>query len=159
MLLTYPPPFFCCRELIIISLPKKAEKNTNLEENVGAAVDFGEGTALLVWKKQHLEIEECDQPGFLLPGDDRQLKQPYHIMLTVALWGVTVLLALFAPSLGDVINLVGCMAGTIIAFILPALFAFRIEGYTHTALVLLVLGGAVGVVGTYFSLVELINDL
>jgi len=153
MLLTYPPPFFSCRELIIISLPKTQPKIVTLEDGV---VDE-ESPLLLGGKGSRLAIQY--ESPWLVTGEDRQLKQPYHVLLTVAVWGVTVFLALFAPSLGDVLNLVGCATGTIIAFILPALFAFRIEGYMPTAVLLLVVGGIVGCIGTYFSIVELFEDL
>lgn len=125
-------------------------------EQVGA--DPVEGTPLLRGKA-HLEIDFQEPSPYLLPGEDRQLKLKYHVLLTLLLWGVTVILALYAPSLGDVLNLVGCATGTIIAFILPAMFAFRIEGYSRTAALLIVVGGVVGCIGTYFSLVDLINDL
>jgi hypothetical protein len=89
---------------------------------------------------------------FLVPGNDRQLVLVYHILVTVTLWALTTVLAIVAPSLGDVLNLVGCATGTLIAFILPALFSFRLQGYTHLAMLILVVGGAVGLIGTYFSL-------
>lgn len=46
-----------------------------------------------------------------------------------------------------------------IAFILPALLSFRIEGYSHLALLILLVGGAVGTVGTFFSLKQLWRDI
>jgi amino acid permease len=64
-----------------------------------------------------------------------------------------------APSLGDVLDLVGCAAGTMIAFVLPGLFSFRLQGYTHLAAVILAVGGIVGLIGTVFSLQKLITDM
>jgi amino acid permease len=69
------------------------------------------------------------------------------------------LLAIAAPSLGDVLNLVGCATGTVIAFLLPALLSLKIEGYSHMAMVILCVGGIVGTVGTWFSLKKLVLDL
>jgi len=139
----------------MISLSRQSKIHIDLEDGVL----IGEQSPLVGRQTHHLEIIEVEPSFLLLPGEDRQLRRPYHVVITLSLWGVTVLLAVFAPSLGDVLNLVGCATGTIIAFILPALFAFRIEGYTHAAGLLLVVGGLVGSIGTYFSLFELINDL
>jgi amino acid permease len=79
-------------------------------------------------------------------------------MLTVALWGISTELAIRAPSLGDVLNVVGCGAGTVIAYFLPGLFDLKLNGYSHLAMLLLVVGTSVGLVGTYSSLTKLIGD-
>ena len=90
---------------------------------------------------------------------DRQLKSSVHyISVTVALWAITTTLALVAPNLGDVLNLVGCATGTVIAFILPSLFYFKQRGYSHTAMILVTVGGLVGSVGTSFSTKQLFLD-
>jgi hypothetical protein len=93
MLLTYPPPFFSCRELITISLPRRQKFHIDIEDGVA-----GEESPLLLGGKRHLHIAAVEPSPMLLPEDDRQLKQPYHALLTICLWAVTVLLALFAPS-------------------------------------------------------------
>lgn len=46
-----------------------------------------------------------------------------------------------------------------IAFILPSLLSFRIEGYSHMAMLIFLVGGAVGTVGTFFSLKQLWSDI
>ena len=94
----------------------------------------------------------------LLPGEEKQLKLPYHMALTVKLWVVVTGLAIVSPSLGDVLDLVGCASGTLIAFVVPACLAFRLQGYTHTAALILVVGGVVGSVGTFYSLKKLVAD-
>lgn len=100
----------------------------------------------------HAHLRMSDAPSrFLLPGKDRQLVLFYHVLLTVIMWALTTILAIVAPSLGDVLNLVGCATGTLIAFLLPALISFRLQGYTHLAMLILVVGGAVGLIGTWFS--------
>lgn len=94
----------------------------------------------------------------LLPGQERQLKLPYHIGLTCKLWFVVTALAIAAPNLGDVLALVGCASGTLIAFVLPGLFAMRLQGYSHVAALILVVGGVVGTVGTICSVKQFMRD-
>lgn len=153
MLLTYPPPFFCCRELIVVALGGYRRKHVPME--TADELLATEEAALINKEFQHAlgEYHWC------LPGDPRQLIRPYHVLLTLVLWAVTLVLALAAPNLGDVLDLVGCTTGTIIAFILPAVFSFQVRGYSHTAALLLAVGVVVGCLGTYTSLVELIHDL
>eukprot|EP00527_Entomoneis_sp_CCMP2396_P008303 CAMPEP_0198141794 /NCGR_PEP_ID=MMETSP1443-20131203/4727_1 /TAXON_ID=186043 /ORGANISM="Entomoneis sp., Strain CCMP2396" /LENGTH=647 /DNA_ID=CAMNT_0043804637 /DNA_START=317 /DNA_END=2260 /DNA_ORIENTATION=+ len=95
----------------------------------------------------------------LLPGDPKQLKLPIHVIITIKLWLIVVVLAISAPSLGDVLDLVGCATGTIIAFIVPACISFQLTGYTLEAILLLVVGGVVGVVGTFYSLSQIAHDI
>lgn len=95
---------------------------------------------------------------FFWDGQDKQSISSLYIAVTVALWGTTTLLAILLPSLSFVLDLVGCATGTIIAFVLPALFWFKLRGYSSIAVLILVVGGAVGLVGTYFSLRDLAHD-
>lgn len=44
------------------------------------------------------------------------------------------------------------------AYVLPALFYFKIEGYSHLAMFVLVVGTSIGLVGTFYSMKQLIND-
>merc|ERR1712187_332799 len=94
---------------------------------------------------------------WLMPGSEYQLILPLHVLLTWILFAVPLVLGLYARSLGDVLNLIGCSSGTVMAFILPALFSFKVEGYSHLNGFLLVFGGFVGIVGTHSSLVQIIN--
>jgi hypothetical protein len=128
-------------------LPEEADPQGDTEE----AVEDEEGD-----ESVDDETQEEHLPSWLVA--DRQLKLPQHIVVTVTLWAITTTLAIVAPNLGDVLNLVGCATGTVIAFILPALFSFRLNGYSHTALFLLIVGGLVGLVGTVFSTQQLIVD-
>jgi len=144
MLCTFPMAFFSCRELIIIALPQPKHP----EET-----EFERGTERLL-----PEVSKRDPRWWLMPGEELQLIHSYHILLTVGLLGVTVILALAAPSLGDVLDLVGCVTGTTICFILPGLFSLRLKGYSHIAALLLAVGVIVGVTGTYFSLVQMFRD-
>lgn len=94
----------------------------------------------------------------LLPGEERQLKHIYHVALTCKLWFVVTGLAIASPNLGDVLALVGCVSGTLIAFVLPGCFAWKLRGYSHTAAILLLAGGIVGIVGTIFSAKKFVHD-
>jgi sodium-coupled neutral amino acid transporter 11 len=96
IVLTYPPAFFSCRDLIIGFLPHGKRQD-----------DDGQVTEKDVLLGQHVETR-----WWLLTSDERQLIRPFHAALTIVLWAATVGLALAAPSLGDVLNLVGCATGT-----------------------------------------------
>jgi len=163
MLLTFPLPFFACRELTIVAvftLLQNAEvigDNTTTEHaNLDSMSAMEE--PLLVLDDQEEEIEgERELPPWLL--SQRQLALPYHIVLTVVLWSIATFLAILAPSLGDVLDFVGCATGTVISFILPALFSFQLRGYSNLAALILVVGGFVGSVGTVFSVKKLVADV
>jgi amino acid permease len=108
---------------------------------------------------KHMSDDEDEMAvWWLIPGEESELIDPVHIALTTFLWALTTFLAIKAPSLGDVLDLVGCATGTVIAFILPAMFSFKLHGYSHLALAFLVVGASVGLIGTFFSLVELVKD-
>lgn len=92
------------------------------------------------------------------PNRRGQLKLPYHIGLTLKLWFVVTVLAIAAPNLGDVLALVGCASGTLIAFVLPGLFSMKLQGYTHVAAVILVVGVVVGSVGSICSIKQITKD-
>lgn len=128
IMFTYPMTFLACRELCIPPAP---------------TADEGKGKGAEAW--------------WLLGGQWDQLTLPLHVALTFLLWGSTTMLAILAPSLLDVINLVGSATGTLIAFVLPALFSYRMRGYTHLAVALVLVGGSIGILGTYLSLVKLLG--
>ena len=67
-------------------------------------------------------------------------------------------MALSAPNLGDVLDFIGCCSGTLIAFVLPGLFAIRLQGWTVIATVTLLVGGIIGIIGTICSLQKLFQD-
>ena len=171
MVLTFPLPFFTCRELLIVILIQPLSRTPVTEE------ESDDLLAPLIAHDEELEQQPdvsepsgaSDSPGtimdvvspknWLLPEDDRQLRLAVHVPFTFSLWFLCTSLAIAAPSLGDILNLVGCFSGTLIAFILPAILSFRLEGYTHLALLILTVGGSVGVVGTFFSIKKLFEDL
>jgi len=100
---------------------------------------------------------ETTTAWWLLERHSRQLILPLHFSVTFLLWSSTTILAILAPSLLDVVNLVGSATGTLIAFILPAVFSYKMRGYTHLAATLLLVGGPIGISGTYLSLVKLMG--
>ncbi|CAB9518455.1 Sodium-coupled neutral amino acid transporter 2 [Seminavis robusta] len=99
----------------------------------------------------------AEQPWWLL--EPKQLIPPLHVLLTVCLWASSAILAVLVPSLADVLDLTGCVAGTAIAFVLPAMFSFKLHGYNHLAAFILLVGGTIGLVGTVQSLRKLIQDV
>jgi amino acid permease len=212
MLLTFPMPFFTCRELLILlffpsatgsrgeasetrhtlplnDLEEPLLQYDGVEPDIAYAGDDSderdtprsthnlhtETSALESTNRQESDsIDEVSRSMDLselstraveainslmlhpdLPG---QLKLPYHVSLTCKLWFAVTALAIAAPSLGDVLALVGCASGTLIAFVLPGLFALQLQGYSHTAAIILVVGGVVGSVGTICSLTKFTKD-
>lgn len=95
----------------------------------------------------------------LLPGDDRQMYLPWHVSITFQIWLIVTGLAIAAPSLGDILDLVGCASGTLIAFVIPGLLSLYIEGYNNLAMSILIVGGVIGTVGTFYSIKQLVADL
>ena len=152
MLLTFPLPFFTSREILIISFLKDGAKGKG-----GAAGDAGE--PLIRLESAESEPISTEEVSPLLPGEGNQLRLPYHILWTVGLWILVVTLAVSAPSLGDVLDLVGCASGTLIAFVMPGLFSLQIKGYSTEGALLLGVGGFVGTIGTFFSLRRLLKDM
>jgi len=133
LMFTYPLPFFSCREIFIMQIPG--------------------------WNEDTLQTDHYhSKRRWFLGGQDKQLVPSLHVLVTVVIWGVTTLLGVVAPSLSDILDLAGCATGTVIAFILPALFSFKLRGYSHLAVLILLVGGMVGLVGTYLSLRNLIYD-
>jgi len=205
MLLTFPLPFFTCRELLVVLFTTGlgtrvgsigAEEGDDIDDDVGVLEEEGLATSAAPDLREPLLSRANDSrdgdsrsnhslgggllggesamsidlsvlsahamnavTSVLLPGDDRQLKLPYHIATTIKLWVVVTGLAIAAPNLGDVLDLVGCASGTIIAFVFPGLLSLKLQGFNYTALTILLVGGAVGTVGTFYSTKKLIADV
>lgn len=182
MLLTFPLPFFTTREMIVLvgndcfGRDDESEEmraalladefgeddmdNTSFFDPTAAAIDDandGSGDNNNGLQRHTPRVISRQRRPWLKPGEERQLISSYHIVLTTILWSATTVLAIKSPNLGDVLDLVGCATGTFIAFILPALFSFRLVGWTNLAGMIFVIGGLVGLVGTYFSIVQLLE--
>lgn len=170
MLLTFPFPFFTCRDMIIVAAVAivssrhvqeeieevhSQESNNDLEEPLLQDKQEQQTGSEIEAKTQQpiIEDEPPYHPSWLLPSENnRQLILSYHVAVTLILWATTTTLALVTPNLGDILDLVGCATGTILAFVLPSLFFVRKKGYfSLMAILLLVVGGIVGIVGTLYS--------
>lgn len=161
MLLTFPLPFFTSREILILALVKSGVVRDGQNGRGGGDAE----APLIVLERDQPGEEEGEEQGaaptqssLLLPGEGNQLRLPYHIAWTVGLWMLVVTLAISAPNLGDVLDLVGCATGTLIAFVMPGLFSLQINGYSTQGAILLGVGGLVGMIGTIFSLQRLLRD-
>jgi amino acid permease len=181
MILTFPLPFFTSRELLIVTfihpwcgIDHGTEESTTPADTIECDLqeplldtstdEASDGTnnsdnASIATEISRRILETATPKNWLQPDDNRQLQFVGHVGLTVKLWIIVTGLAIAAPSLGDVLDLVGCATGTIIAFLLPAVLSFKLEGYSHIAMLIFLVGGAVGTVGTFFSLKKLFLDL
>ena len=182
MLLTFPLPFFTTREMIVLvgndcfgqddeseemraalladEFGEEDIEDTSFFDPTAAAIDDaidGSGDHSNGLQRHAPRVISRQKRPWLKPGEERQLISLYHIVLTTMLWSATTVLAIKSPNLGVVLDLVGCATGTFIAFILPSLFSFRLVGFTHLAGMIFVIGGLVGLVGTYFSIVQLLE--
>jgi solute carrier family 38 (sodium-coupled neutral amino acid transporter), member 11 len=161
MLLTFPLPFFACRELVIVAMLSLTQKLEVMDGDATAEQAYldnmGAMEEPLLVLEEHGGEGDNELPWWLV--SPRQLSLPYHVALTAVLWSIATFLAIVAPSLGDVLDLVGCATGTVIAFILPALFSFQLRGYSNLAALILLVGGLVGSIGTVFSVRKVIIDV
>jgi amino acid permease len=168
MLLTFPLPFFTCRELLILLSTEPCTGDDVAQIGAASPADA-------------LDDENCDLEVPLLPSSNvvdtdgtaeslspplprwliakNQLRIAYHVTVTVALWLATTCLAIVAPNLGDILAIVGCATGSAIAFVLPSMLALKLQGYSHKALVLLLVGVTVLFVGSFYSGRKLIQDV
>lgn len=98
-------------------------------------------------------------PSWILPNSNgRQLVILWHAALTYFLWILVTTAAIRSPSLGDVLDLVGSFTGTLLAFVLPALFSLRLRGHTRQSIIIFIVGGFVGLLGTTTSLIKFVKD-
>ncbi|CAB9498309.1 Putative sodium-coupled neutral amino acid transporter 11 [Seminavis robusta] len=177
MLLTFPLPFFSCRELLIVffiqplfaaapSSQQLQQQSTSLDDALQEPL-LDEETAA---NEQDDDAEDSTSVIFeerpsrgcipvMLPGEEKQLSLVYHVLLSTMFWGASTYLAIVSPNLGDILDLVGSASGTAMAFVLPGLLSFKLQGYTRLAAFILVVGGAIGLVGTIFSFKKLISDV
>jgi len=165
MLLTCPLVFLTCREMVIVLLKMIWMKRETCNDLQEALIPMDERKRVLsasLEEDEHslIEVKRNLIWPCLLPGSDKNLRLPYHAFLTILLWSLITAAALLSPSLGDVLDLVGSFSGTGIAFILPGLFSIKLRGgYSHKAAFVTIVGGAIGLVGTYFSTKKFLNDL
>jgi amino acid permease len=196
MLLTFPLPFFACREMLIMSiirpltnlgssdnihesdstdmlesrdlqepLLEENERHNNLEtypaEEVAEINDHESNSVIFEDPRDRrgLIFQHLSQMSVMIPGEEKQLSLPFHVALSLSLWGFTTFLAIVAPNLGDILDLVGAASGTSMTFILPGLLSLKLQGYTNLGIFILLVGGAIGLIGTAFSLKKLVLDV
>jgi len=93
-------------------------------------------------------------------AENRQLKPFYHVSLTIAIWAAAVGLALEAPSLGSVLDLVGCISGSFIAFILPSMFEVKLRGrWVGKNVFMFAVGVSITVLGSVFSFMKIVDEV
>ena len=140
ILFTYPMNLFSVRELVVAGLFSPSK-----EDNIEQPKEFEN-----LLNRKTLQDDE----------NPIELSWTTHALLTLVLWFLSLVLAISPLSLGDVLNLIGCISGSLIAFILPALFSYRLNGWDHKLFVCVTLfltGCFVGVFGTYQGLVGMIH--
>lgn len=153
MLLTYPFPLITVRELLVLVLfnkqPQQSVPSSKQEE------DTDDDVPLIQNDDRNMDRRSSFSSSWLVSGSETQLKGLYHVAITSMLLLTSLILALKASSLGVVLNLIGCAFGTVISYILPALFSYKLRGHTILGSLLFLLGGSVGLIGTYYSIVAL----
>jgi len=115
-LLTYPLPFYSLRELLTLSVSEATEPRTPILTRI-----FRPGTRMtsqmrseveeqgLIWSGAHRRPSHAVfHHWYLIPGEEAQLVGWVHFAYTASLYFVSLYLALYARSLGDVLNIVGC---------------------------------------------------
>ena len=167
MLFTYPMPFFTTRELLVEWCVMRGEAR-----GVGGGADEeGDMRAALLSQEEPLKGGEGPKGGpsnpmqaYMLPqarpgkGGGYQLLRNYHCALTILIWGVTLFIALAADSLGTVLDLVGCVSGSAIAFIIPAAVNIKLEKECGVRIAtMLCVGCFITVMGSVFSIIKLVN--
>jgi hypothetical protein len=85
-------------------------------------------------------------------GDGKQLTVLWHAAVTFMLWFVATSAAINGLSMIDVLHHVGAFTGAMIAFVLPALFSFKLNGYSHLSTMTLGIGCVVGIIGAINSI-------
>jgi amino acid permease len=100
-----------------------------------------------------------DEPLLLLPrsyydgnNNDNDEDVPFHwwshFFITLAICGVTLLLALVAPNISVVFGLLGGTTSSILGFILPGLVGMKVDSHPGRARMLVVAGVVVGILTT-----------
>eukprot|EP00977_Amphora_coffeiformis_P029520 scaffold41224_cov229-Amphora_coffeaeformis.AAC.4 len=158
MVLTYPMPLFSLRDSLVQLLNGSSvqDEDEGLSENT-SLLESGDGVhtsksriAAPWWYTKQINDPRagCEQTQ-----RSPELIEPLHWLLTLALWASSLVLALSVPSLGVVLNLVGCLSGATMAFLLPGLFWAKLSGWTPLAVVLVAVGLLVACLGSYYTVV------
>lgn len=160
MILTYPMPLLSLRDSLTQLLPTAVVQRKSAVRSETTALlkdrEFSGETCRTVTPWWFIdEVGSSTDESLLHPPKAPQLIWPLHVVSTVFLWGFSLILALSAPSLGVVLNLVGCLSGATMAFVLPGLFAAKIyRGWTPLRVGLVAIGLVVACLGSYYTLLQ-----
>ena len=148
VIFTLPLPFFACREMLILCIPSSSSS---------APSSMPPPSPLKTLDSPTTKPKSPKLDWWLL--EEKQLIPSLHFGLTILIWAIMTVLAILAPSLNDILNLGGCASGSLIAYILPAMFYLQLRGYSREAVGMLAFGLAVGTVGTYFAMTTMIRHI
>lgn len=153
MLFTFPINLFSLREMLVQSLAAPTAKRYLPRDCPPTEYDSLLGTEAM----ESTDFSDVEQG--VTEESPVYLDWTHHAGLTIFLWALSLTIALTPASLGDVLNLVGCISGALIAFVLPAAFAIRLRGYNTTLNSVLFLTGCfVGCFGTYFGFKDMVSS-
>ena len=143
VILTYPQDCFVARHCILSVIRRQIQHARNTPAS-NDGVDGGDTTTILLSTNPlHSDSVNCvdddtiptpyqrdytlsspkDPPIAEIPLD--QLSDAWHLSVTLALWLLTVVVAVCSTDLGVVNTLNGALAGSFIGFILPAAFYLK----------------------------------
>ena len=150
MPLTYPMPMFAVRETLALLLFKS-------NQETAASPKMQQDKQQDDYDHPHKDEESHVSSTLYTRETTTSTSTTWlqHVSLTIVLFVVSIALALSGASLGQVLNLIGCVSGTMISFVLPALFSYSLQGWTWRGVLLGTVGTLVGIVGTGYSLADL----
>jgi len=111
-LLTFPLPFFSLRELLILSFSEESADLTDKGAATKSLPAMRDVEDQSTTERFRLLDRDNRSSWWLIPGEETQLILPCHLALTGAIYFTSLFFALYARSLGDVLNLIGCATGT-----------------------------------------------
>lgn len=158
MILTYPMPLLSLRDSLIQLLPTVTQPTVTQPTSTK---QISEATLLLDLGQNSRDAAQSQTPWWFrqmlqeetLSLEAPQLIGPLHVLLTVFLWAFSLMVALSVPSLGVVLNLVGCLSGATMAFVLPGLFSAKLNNqWTPLRVILVLLGLVVACLGSYYTM-------
>jgi len=99
-----------------------------------------------------------------LPSEGSRLQTSRHTLLTTAITGAALLVALYVPGINVVFQLMGSTASALVCFVLPAAFAWRLPvpqvqsfaGRLASAS-LFTAGVAISIIATYVTIAQLLE--
>ena len=166
MLFTYPMPMFALREIVALCLFSSWKESQTDCVSAGASLRRSGGCNSVDQSEEVEVVPATKEPQSGDPDKEDETRVSVksienttwlqHVLLTVVLWLMSMAPALTGASLGQVLNLIGCVCGSLIGFILPGIFSMKLQGITMLGSVFLLVGGFVAIVGTWFSVRDII---